>query len=655
MAEESPQNINPATDPQVEDPPSTAVPLSAVDRAPGEVSPGADPQVPEPQTVTVPANSIEAAPGAVGPGLNPQVPTPIAEPSQAFVIPEAQPPAFEPFQVAQLQGGIIPGDTQGLDLPRVGTVAPVVTENPGQGSVPALDTVTVTAPREVTDPSTVGIPVRDETGALSNIRINPETGQPYNAQGLPAAQFPETSTAPPAAQVQTSPAPTPDATPQTPAPAAPPPPVSQTETAPAPAPAEDYGSSGDAAALEQAQRAEAEAFRQGRIPQPVTDPPNPQIPAADGTTAGPGITGQVPGVSPYGEANDLPAFGDGTTAGPGITGQVPGVSPYGEADDPPIVDVNRDPEVPDPGPYDYIDNDPVPDPQPDPRAEGENVGSVRDQALASNLRTQQAIAEQRRNNVGDWRVRLRLAPGAKYLYNAPDPGILQPLAVSDGVIFPYTPTINTVYKANYNPYDLTHSNYRGYFYQSSVVDDIQITGTFTAQDTVEAEYLLAVIHFFRSVTKMFYGGDVQRGAPPPLVYLSAFGQFQYVDAPCVVSQFNYNLPADVDYVRARSPNQNATNLLKRRDRQTLPSFLSFSPPLQRLFASRLSPGDPRALGENVGSVLAPPTLGLNSPTYVPTKIDITVVLHPMQSRKQVSQQFSLKDYASGRLQQKGYW
>jgi hypothetical protein len=66
------------------------------------------------------------------------------------------------------------------------------------------------------------------------------------------------------------------------------------------------------------------------------------------------------------------------------------------------------------------------------------------------------------------------------------------------------------YKANYQPYDLTHSNYRGYFYKNSAIDAINLRGTFTAQDTTEANYLLAVIHFFRSVTKMFYGQDAER-------------------------------------------------------------------------------------------------------------------------------------------------
>ena len=144
-----------------------------------------------------------------------------------------------------------------------------------------------------------------------------------------------------------------------------------------------------------------------------------------------------------------------------------------------------------------------------------------------------------------------------------------------------------------------------------------------------------------------YDKDPQRGAPPPLVYLSALGTSQYVDAPCVVGQFNYNLPTDVDYIRAGAPNQDGTNLLKRRDRQYLPTN-RFSYAQERIRAAGLPRG---------GEVFPPPppTLGLSRPTYVPTRMEISLILHPMQSRQQVSQQFSVKEYGPGRLQEKGFW
>lgn len=263
-------------------------------------------------------------------------------------------------------------------------------------------------------------------------------------------------------------------------------------------------------------------------------------------------------------------------------------------------------------------------------------------------RQQQAIASQRKqSNNGDWRVRIRLAPQSKYLYNAPQPGILEPLTVTDGVIFPYTPSIQTNYKANYQPYDLTHSNYKGYFYQGSAVDPITVTGVFTAQDTAEANYLLAVIHFFRSATKMFYGQDAERGAPPPLCYLTGLGEYQFNEHPCLIQNFQYGLPADVDYIRAGSPGNIGTNLTTNRSRQSVATNGVFGS-LNRLAAAFLTKGA-------IPSVPSPATLGLNRPTYVPTKMEISVTLLPTQSRQQISKQFSVKEFANGNLIKGGFW
>ena len=273
--------------------------------------------------------------------------------------------------------------------------------------------------------------------------------------------------------------------------------------------------------------------------------------------------------------------------------------------------------------------------------------------VGTQLAQRQAVLEAQRKlvNNGDWRVRLSLAAGADYLYNASSPGILAPLAKTGGVIFPYMPKIDMTYKANYSNYDLTHSNYRGYFYQNSYTDAVSLTATFTAQDTSEADYLLAVIHFFRSVTKMFYGQDAQRGAPPPMVYLTGLGEYQFAAHPCVVTSFQYSLPNDVDYIRAGSTNINGTNLITRRTRQDLPTnpITGAIKRLENLFSSQ---------GINKGAITspqAPPTLGKNSPTYVPTKIDCTISLLPMQTRAQVSQVFSLKSFANGDLIKGGFW
>ena len=296
----------------------------------------------------------------------------------------------------------------------------------------------------------------------------------------------------------------------------------------------------------------------------------------------------------------------------------------------------------------------------------QNPGGLSDEEI---LARQEAAAKQRAQEQAtlqarykqpassDWRVRLQLAPNADYLYKDRSVStILAPLYDTDGVIFPYTPSIETTYNANYEMYDLTHSNFRGYFYKNSRVNDINIRATFTAQDTQEANYLLAVIHFFRSVTKMFYGAkDKLRGAPPPLTYLSGLGQYQFNQHPCVVSQFNYSLPNDVDYIRAGAPNNYGTNLLTQRARTGAIAPEAGNPSLTRLLGTltkppvgaTATPPSPSMINQNVNN--------LAQATYVPTKIEISLTLLPINTRSQVSTQFNMQDFASGALIKGGFW
>ena len=284
--------------------------------------------------------------------------------------------------------------------------------------------------------------------------------------------------------------------------------------------------------------------------------------------------------------------------------------------------------------------------------------AAEEQAAAKLAAINQATLQSVYKAVGssDWRVRLQLAPSSNYLYNVKaeegGPGILAPLYNTNGVIFPYTPAINTSYKANYEQYDLVHSNYRGVYYKNSRVDDLQIRGIFTAQDTNEANYLLAVIHFFRSVTKMFYGKDDQRGSPPPLVFLSGFGMNQFYGHPCVVTSFAYNLPDNVDYIRATSVNNYGTDLLSRRTASSPSSAAGLGATANRLLNAGLAnfTATPPAPSSVVASIN-----NTQLANYVPTKMDIDITLIPVQTRSQVSKQFSLKGFANGELIKGGFW
>lgn len=241
----------------------------------------------------------------------------------------------------------------------------------------------------------------------------------------------------------------------------------------------------------------------------------------------------------------------------------------------------------------------------------------------------------------DWRARLSLSPGANYLYKVEDgkAGILEPLQATDGVIFPYTPGISVTYSAGYDASELIHSNYKVYQYKGSSVDTVSITADFTAQDTTEANYLLAVIHFFRSVTKMFYGQDrnPNNGVPPPLCYLSGFGAYTFDAHPLVVTNFTYTTPTDVDYIRAGSQtNQPGVNIAQQK-----PILNSFTPSVTRKSMSGLTPKVPNFTTQN--------TMINSEATYVPTKIQLQITCIPIVTRNDISNKFSLKEYATGAL------
>lgn len=251
--------------------------------------------------------------------------------------------------------------------------------------------------------------------------------------------------------------------------------------------------------------------------------------------------------------------------------------------------------------------------------------------MTMNLRGEQSMAEGNTsegfNAAADWRVRMSLAETANYLYKEPGaPGILLPLQATDGVIFPYTPTINVTYAATYDSVSPTHTNYKLHHYTNSSVDNFTITAEFTAQDTFEANYVLACIHFFKSITKMFYGQDENPkiGTPPPLVFLYGMGAFQFNKHPLLVTNFVYALPKDVDYIRA------TTNEAAQAGGKA------------ELIGGQLEPGGTKPIATFADT-------GDQAITYVPTKLTMTITCLPVVSRNDISNSFSLKDYASGKL------
>ena len=156
----------------------------------------------------------------------------------------------------------------------------------------------------------------------------------------------------------------------------------------------------------------------------------------------------------------------------------------------------------------------------------------------------------RQGDETDWRVKLTLG-GAQNnpLATEMQQPVLQPLAEFGGVVFPITPTILVQHVAHYNAQGLVHTNYPYYAYENSRVGQMTITGEFFVQNSLEAKYWVAAVHFLRSVTKMSYGEkSPNRGQPPPVLFLNGYGDYTFNQVPVIITNFQFDLKREVDYI-----------------------------------------------------------------------------------------------------------
>lgn len=147
-------------------------------------------------------------------------------------------------------------------------------------------------------------------------------------------------------------------------------------------------------------------------------------------------------------------------------------------------------------------------------------------------------------NADDWRVRLSLAKWVSFK-NSP---VLTPLKDAGGLVFPYTPSIKIASSALYTPNNPTHSNYNFQSYKSSDPGEITITAPMYVEDQSQGLYWIAMVHYLRSLTKMFSGSDMKAGNPPPVIMLNGYGNYVFKNVPVVVKQFHTTIDEKSDYI-----------------------------------------------------------------------------------------------------------
>lgn len=147
-------------------------------------------------------------------------------------------------------------------------------------------------------------------------------------------------------------------------------------------------------------------------------------------------------------------------------------------------------------------------------------------------------------NADDWRVRLSIANWSSFKTSP----VLAPLVEAGGLIFPYTPGISIANKAAYNPIQTTHTNYSFRSYKNSDPGEITINAPMYVEDETQGLYWIAMVHYLRSLTKMFTGTDPKAGNPPPVVHLNGYGSYVFKNVPVVVTSINIQLDATCDYI-----------------------------------------------------------------------------------------------------------
>jgi hypothetical protein len=119
--------------------------------------------------------------------------------------------------------------------------------------------------------------------------------------------------------------------------------------------------------------------------------------------------------------------------------------------------------------------------------------------------------------------------------------------------------------------------------------------------------------------------------------LSGFGAYTFDAHPLVVTNFTYATPTEVDYIRAGSQtNQPGVNVSQQNN-----IVNNFVPSVLRTAINGLQPKVPNFSTQN--------SLINSDATYVPTKLQLQITCIPIVTRNDISNKFSLKEYATGAL------
>ncbi len=130
---------------------------------------------------------------------------------------------------------------------------------------------------------------------------------------------------------------------------------------------------------------------------------------------------------------------------------------------------------------------------------------------------------------------------------------LWPVYMTNGLIFPYNPTISENVQVNYDSIDLVHTNESYNFYKNTSNVRISLSNCMWTCDTFDnAIYALSALHFLRSYSNMDFGRG-RSGRPPSPMWFSAYGNYAFNRVPVFLEKADWTFPNDIDYVGIPEP------------------------------------------------------------------------------------------------------
>ena len=147
----------------------------------------------------------------------------------------------------------------------------------------------------------------------------------------------------------------------------------------------------------------------------------------------------------------------------------------------------------------------------------------------------------------DGQVAARTSPANGQL-NGREFHALAPIFSTNGLVFPYNPSISEGISVKYDALELTHTNESFHVYRGT--DNVRITisdAKWTCDTFDNAIYALSALHFFRAYSHMDFGAG-RTGRPPSPMWFSAYGNYAYHRVPVLMEKADWSFPSDVDYV-----------------------------------------------------------------------------------------------------------